>query len=130
MLERLAKHLVPWLVFRRFKRNSPTSDKFFVIVSQREPFRLVPPLDAEGGEKHGPTRLYSAPEAASSVTCLNRSQSLNLPASAKLFWLCSSGESSSNILRYSPTFGEYEFCELRVHRILGRSAQPRVPAWR
>src|SRR5215203_3440630 len=43
---------------------------FFVIEPETEPFWLIRPLYPEVLEKHGPTRLFSAFEAASSVSCL------------------------------------------------------------
>src|SRR5215211_1330888 len=66
MLESLGDSRLQKLVFRHI----PVSSEIFVIEPEREPFRLIPPLYPEGFEKHGPTRLYSASEAVSSVSCL------------------------------------------------------------
>src|SRR5215218_2868952 len=84
-------------------KGNPIGSVCFVIVPQREPFRLIPPLYPEGVEKHGPTRLYSASEAASSVSCLKRLQST---CTNGVVWLYSSGAFSDNIVRYSPEFVE------------------------
>src|SRR5215208_2765246 len=88
----------------------PTSSELFVIKPEFEPFRLIPPLDPEGLEKHGPTRLYSAFEVASSVSCLNR---LQTTCTNGVGWLCSGEAFSDNIVRYSPEFVEEEFSEVR-----------------
>src|SRR5215216_3142088 len=66
--------------------GNPIGSVCFVIEPEREPFGLIPPLYPEGLEKHGPPRLYSAFEATSSVSCLNRVQST---CPNGVLWLCS-----------------------------------------
>ena len=130
MLERLGKALVQKLlffVFRYSPNSSPDRNEFFVISSEvfaiepeREPFRLIPPLYPEVLEKHGPTRLYSASEAASPVIGLKRSQTT---CTNGVVWLCSSGAFSDNIVRYSPEFVEWAFSEVGfpLYGVLGSS---------
>src|SRR5215218_4497883 len=97
-------------------KGNPIGSVCFVIEPEREPFGLIPPLDPKSVKEHGPTRLYSASEAAASVSCLNRLQST---CTNGVVWSCSSGAFSDNIVRYSPECVEGLFSELRVDGVLG-----------